>query len=114
VVEYNPELPDRFAQLRDRIWLSVRDIAVRIEHVGSTAVEGLAAKPVIDLDVVIPMIRRTIRFRSAMEGKTYFILSILAPYAGLPFSTAENVRMSKCDGEIFWELWRRLLFRAHF
>jgi GrpB-like predicted nucleotidyltransferase (UPF0157 family) len=80
VVEYNPELPDQFVQLWDRIWPRVGDIAVRIEHVGSTAVEGLARKPIIDLDVVIAMIRRTIRFRSAMEGKTYFILSILAPY----------------------------------
>jgi GrpB-like predicted nucleotidyltransferase (UPF0157 family) len=54
VVEYNPEWPDLFRQLRDRIWPSVRDIAVAIEHVGSTAVPGLGAKPIIDLDVVIP------------------------------------------------------------
>jgi GrpB-like predicted nucleotidyltransferase (UPF0157 family) len=54
VVEYNPEWPNHFRQLRDRIWPSVRDIAVAIEHVGSTAVLGLAAKPIIDLDVVIP------------------------------------------------------------
>jgi GrpB-like predicted nucleotidyltransferase (UPF0157 family) len=54
VVEYNLEWPDHFHQLRDRIWPSVRDIAVAIEHVGSTAVAGLAAKPIIDLDIVIP------------------------------------------------------------
>jgi GrpB-like predicted nucleotidyltransferase (UPF0157 family) len=53
VVDYNPEWPDHFSLLRDRIWPCVRDIAVRIEHVGSTAVDGLAAKPVIDLDIVI-------------------------------------------------------------
>ena len=54
VVEYNLEWPDHFCHLRDRIWPSVSDIAVAIEHVGSTAVAGLAAKPVIDLDIVIP------------------------------------------------------------
>lgn len=54
VVEYNLEWPDHFLQLRDRIWPFVRDIAVAIEHVGSTAVGGLAAKPIIDLDIVIP------------------------------------------------------------
>src|SRR5579862_1875914 len=53
VVEYNPDWPDHFCHLRDKIWPHVRDIAVVIEHVGSTAVEGLAAKPIIDLDVVI-------------------------------------------------------------
>lgn len=55
VVEYDPEWPDQFLQLRDRIWPFVRDAALAIEHVGSTAVPGLAAKPVIDLDVVIPL-----------------------------------------------------------
>lgn len=54
VVDYNPEWPDHFSHLRDRIWPSVRDIAVGIEHVGSTAVAGLASKPIIDFDVVIP------------------------------------------------------------
>ncbi|MEP7362129.1 MAG: GrpB family protein [Acidobacteriota bacterium] len=54
VVEYNPEWPDHFDELRDRIWPAVRDVAAAIEHVGSTAVAGMAAKPVIDLDIVIP------------------------------------------------------------
>ncbi len=54
VVEYSLEWPDYFRQLRDRIWPVVRDIAIAIEHVGSTAVAGLAAKPIIDLDIVIP------------------------------------------------------------
>ena len=31
----------------------MKDLALRIEHVGSTSVEGLAAKPIIDIDVVI-------------------------------------------------------------
>jgi GrpB-like predicted nucleotidyltransferase (UPF0157 family) len=53
VVDYNPEWPEQFHRLRDRIWPSVRDIAVAVEHVGSTSVPGLAAKPVIDLDIVI-------------------------------------------------------------
>ncbi len=33
---------------------SLGDLVVTVEHVGSTAVPGLAAKPIIDLDVVIP------------------------------------------------------------
>jgi GrpB-like predicted nucleotidyltransferase (UPF0157 family) len=53
VMDYNPEWPDHFSLLRDRIWACVRDLAIRIEHVGSTAVVGLAAKPIIDLDIVI-------------------------------------------------------------
>jgi len=54
VVDYIPEWPDLFVQLRANIWPSVSDFAVGIEHVGSTSVPGLAAKPVIDIDIVVP------------------------------------------------------------
>ncbi|MDQ8024244.1 MAG: GrpB family protein [Moraxellaceae bacterium] len=54
VVDYDPQWPLCFAQLRDRIWPVLSDIASTIEHVGSTAVPGLAAKPVIDMDIVLP------------------------------------------------------------
>lgn len=52
VVEYDPRWPAIFDALKASIWLAVADIANAIEHVGSTAVPGLAAKPVIDIDVV--------------------------------------------------------------
>jgi len=53
VVDYDPDWPRIFRQLRDQIWPSVRDISLAIEHVGSTSVPGMVAKPVIDMDVVI-------------------------------------------------------------
>lgn len=53
VVEYDPEWPTLFEQLSDRIAKVVGDTAVAIEHVGSTAVPGLSAKPVIDMNVVV-------------------------------------------------------------
>jgi GrpB-like predicted nucleotidyltransferase (UPF0157 family) len=53
VVDYDPEWPRVFARLRARIWPSVSDFTLGIEHVGSTAVPGLAAKPVIDIDIVV-------------------------------------------------------------
>jgi GrpB-like predicted nucleotidyltransferase (UPF0157 family) len=65
VVDHDPEWRRWFERLRDRIWPAIDDIALRIDHVGSTAVPGLAAKPIIDLDVVVasedlvqPMIER--------------------------------------------------------
>lgn len=39
--------------VRGRVAPVLGDLAVAIEHVGSTAVPGLAAKPIIDLDVVV-------------------------------------------------------------
>ena len=54
VVDYDDEWPARFVRLRDRIWPLVADVASRIEHVGSTSVPGLAAKPIIDMTLVVP------------------------------------------------------------
>jgi GrpB-like predicted nucleotidyltransferase (UPF0157 family)/quercetin dioxygenase-like cupin family protein len=53
VTDYNAAWPRWFEQVRAHVWPAVSDIAVGIDHVGSTAVPGLAAKPIIDLDVVV-------------------------------------------------------------
>ena len=54
VVDYDPSWPTTFEGLRAGIWPSVQDVATAIEHVGSTSVRGLAAKPVIDMTIVAP------------------------------------------------------------
>jgi GrpB-like predicted nucleotidyltransferase (UPF0157 family) len=54
VVEYDPRWPELFAKLRSQVGAALGGLAVSIEHVGSTAVPGMPAKPVIDMDVVIP------------------------------------------------------------
>ena len=56
VVDYDTTWPDTFEQLRARVWLVVGDLAVTIEHVGSTSVPGLAAKPIIDMTIVVPSV----------------------------------------------------------
>ena len=51
VVEYDPRWPGLFVQISERVWPACSEAgAVALEHVGSTSVPGLAAKPVIDLD----------------------------------------------------------------
>lgn len=54
VVDYDPAWPQLFEELRAKLWPVVQGFALSIEHVGSTSVRGLAAKPIIDLDIVIP------------------------------------------------------------
>jgi len=53
IVDYSPAWPLEFERLRDRAAAAVGNLAIAIEHVGSTAVPGLAAKPVIDLVIVV-------------------------------------------------------------
>ena len=53
VEEYNSAWNDWFHQLRTFFEKQLFDLILRIEHVGSTAVPGMVAKPIIDLDLVI-------------------------------------------------------------
>ncbi len=53
VLAYDPRWPIQFEALHQLLWPAVHDLATSIEHVGSTSVPGLAAKPVIDLDIII-------------------------------------------------------------
>ena len=51
---YDPRWPGQFARLlAKRVDAAMNGMELRLEHVGSTAVPGLAAKPVIDMDVVV-------------------------------------------------------------
>lgn len=54
VEPYNPEWPNQFAQIKRELegFLAGVDI-VSIEHVGSTSVPGLAAKPILDIDIIV-------------------------------------------------------------
>lgn len=53
VVDYNPEWKEIFLSLKNIYLENLGDLVVDIEHVGSTAVPGLCAKPYIDIDLVI-------------------------------------------------------------
>jgi GrpB-like predicted nucleotidyltransferase (UPF0157 family) len=54
VVAYDPQWPSSFAREEARIRGLLGDAVVLLQHVGSTAVPGLAAKPIIDIDLVVP------------------------------------------------------------
>lgn len=53
VVPYNPEWPASYLLLRERVHAALGDRVLEIDHVGSTAVPGLAAKPVIDITLIV-------------------------------------------------------------
>lgn len=55
VESYNPLWPQWFEALRSRMLPTLGSFAQSIEHVGSTSVLNLSAKPVIDLDVIVEL-----------------------------------------------------------
>lgn len=53
LVDYDPRWPELFQLQSERIRAALQSKALRIEHTGSTSVPGLAAKPVIDITLVV-------------------------------------------------------------
>src|ERR1017187_913865 len=53
---YDPQWPRDFERIKLDLEAALRGVnLLRIEHVGSTSVPGLAAKPILDIDVVVPV-----------------------------------------------------------
>ena len=53
IVEYDPRWPEIFIRERGRLQAALGPLAVDIQHIGSTSVPGMAAKPVIDIAIGI-------------------------------------------------------------
>jgi GrpB-like predicted nucleotidyltransferase (UPF0157 family) len=53
IVPYRPEWPHEFALIGSTFRQALGDLALRIDHIGSTSVPGLAAKDVIDIQITV-------------------------------------------------------------
>jgi GrpB-like predicted nucleotidyltransferase (UPF0157 family) len=71
LVEYDETWPQRFEEHRERIAAALGPAARRIEHVGSTAVPGLAAKPIVDVLVTVDDVEAEETYRPALEAAGY-------------------------------------------
>jgi len=71
IVDYDPDWPARFEALAAAIAEALGAVALRIEHVGSTAVPGLAAKPVIDVQVSVASFEPLDAYRVPLESLGY-------------------------------------------
>ena len=53
VLPYDEAWKSAFEKIKDEIEEAIGDLIIGIEHIGSTSVEGMSAKPCIDIDVII-------------------------------------------------------------
>jgi GrpB-like predicted nucleotidyltransferase (UPF0157 family) len=67
VIPYDPAWPDHFERWRQRLQQALGNAATRIAHIGSTAVPGLAAKPIIDVQVIVPDVGDEAAYVPAIE-----------------------------------------------
>jgi GrpB-like predicted nucleotidyltransferase (UPF0157 family) len=78
LVEYDPDWPERFRREADRTRAVLGDRVLQLEHVGSTAVPGLPAKPIIDMLLVVANSADEPAYVPAMEAAGY-VLRIREP-----------------------------------
>lgn len=71
ITPYNKIWPDRFAQLAALLRETLGDVALRVDHIGSTAVPGLAAKPVIDIQISVTALEPVDPFRIPLAELGY-------------------------------------------
>ncbi|HEX6678272.1 MAG TPA: GrpB family protein [Actinomycetes bacterium] len=67
VVAYDPDWPELFAELGRQLRGALGEVALRIDHVGSTAVPGLAAKPIVDVQVSVASFEPLDAFKQPLE-----------------------------------------------
>lgn len=71
IAEYDPDWPRQFDREALRIRTALGEAALAIEHVGSTAVPGLAAKPIIDIHLVVADAAREEAYAPPLERAGY-------------------------------------------
>lgn len=71
VEEYNPKWKNEFERILKELLAVLSGKIISIEHVGSTSVEGLSAKPIIDIDIVIDQNLEEVRQALEAIGYSY-------------------------------------------
>ncbi|WP_237391026.1 GrpB family protein [Dryocola clanedunensis] len=74
VVAYDPLWPEIYSTLASKIKNKLGSHLLKIDHVGSTAVPGLAAKPVIDIDLTVADAADEKTYVLALEGLGYRLI----------------------------------------
>ena len=71
--DYDPSWPERYAEHASRLRDTLGERAVRIEHVGSTSVPRLAAKPIIDIALEVPDTTDEVAYVDDLEAAGYVL-----------------------------------------
>lgn len=73
LLQYSPEWPMLFGREAERVRATLGERVLQLEHVGSTAVPGLAAKPIIDMALAVADSADEPRYVPAMEAAGYVL-----------------------------------------
>ena len=114
IAPYDERWPQLFAAWHERLARALGATARRIEHVGSTAVPGLPAKPTIDIQITVDDLEDESRYVPPIEALGVQLRNrdlehrFFRPFSGLP----RDVHVHACAAGSEWER-RHLLFRDY-
>jgi len=113
VVEYDPCWPLLFRERAERLRRGLGGVAMRIDHIGSTSIPGLAAKPIIDIQISVAALEPTEPFHEPLDALGYVFRSDNAErtkryFREAPGSRREHIHVRRAGsfGEQFALLFR--------
>jgi GrpB-like predicted nucleotidyltransferase (UPF0157 family) len=78
IVDYDQQWPERFEDTAERVREVLGDKALSVEHIGSTSVPGLAAKPIVDMLLTVADVADEAAYVPALES-IGFVLRVREP-----------------------------------
>ena len=109
LVDYRPDWPAAFRREREKIVRALGATARRVDHIGSTAVPGLVAKPIIDIDLSVPDADDEAAYLPGLQAAG-FHLRVREPGHRMVRTADRGVQVHVCPAGSDWER-RHLLFR---
>jgi len=119
IVHYDSAWPHLFRERAERLRRALGDVALRIDHIGSTSVPGLPAKPIIDIQISVATFEPLDAYRLPLESLGYVFRSANPErtkrfFREAPGERREHVHVRKAGswGEQFALLFRDYM-RSH-
>src|SRR5689334_21592370 len=71
VVSYDPEWRHLFQSVGRQLRISLQGLADRIDHIGSTAISGMAAKPIVDVQISVATLEPMGPYKAVLESSGF-------------------------------------------
>lgn len=101
ISDYDSAWPEKYEAAAARLQPALAGIALSIDHIGSTSIPGLAAKPVIDIQVTVANLESLESFRAPLLSLGYTYTTDPLPYfhtpAVWPHSIHVHVRQAESE-----------------
>ena len=98
IVDYDNQWPDRFEELALQVKNALGNGALSVEHIGSTAVPGLAAKPIVDILLVVHDVTDEGAYVTPLEQEG-FVLRVREPRHRMLRTTEKDVHIHVFEPE---------------